>query len=406
MTGSFARKAVFTAMGALFFAGLFAPQALAIPAFARKYKVACSECHAAWPLLNSTGRKFKQNGYKFRKTDDPGSILSDLLQFDKQFPGAVVFESQPYDKVEGGERNNRALEAVHLMAAGAINKKVSGFLELEGESDEGFQLAGSGWVTYHAAPFFNVTFGYGKLFMTDPYDTLGGRALTRGRNVVISSPFGGADANGSLKSNRQVVSVSGRLLDRLFYSASYSGIASDFEGDKASNLSGRVMFDVLPDQVMIGGFAFSGECQAGTVVEDEGIQEEVCAIKRDFDRFGIDAQVEVADAIFHGAFVHARDDVNEIDVDFPMKEKNNAWYFEGIYVFRRPDAESPWIVPSLRIEGFERNNGMQDFTALTANVSYYLYENVKIFGEWYKEVNVPTGFQKGGRFTIQAAVGF
>jgi hypothetical protein len=36
----------------------------AIPAFARKYGLPCSACHAAWPLLNNFGMTFKDNGYQ------------------------------------------------------------------------------------------------------------------------------------------------------------------------------------------------------------------------------------------------------------------------------------------------------------------------------------------------------
>src|SRR3984957_20792808 len=38
--------------------------AFAIPAFARKYGLPCSACHATWPLLNNFGQTFKDNGYQ------------------------------------------------------------------------------------------------------------------------------------------------------------------------------------------------------------------------------------------------------------------------------------------------------------------------------------------------------
>jgi hypothetical protein len=38
--------------------------AFAIPAFARKYGLPCSACHAAWPMLNNFGQTFKDNGYQ------------------------------------------------------------------------------------------------------------------------------------------------------------------------------------------------------------------------------------------------------------------------------------------------------------------------------------------------------
>ena len=44
--------------------------ALAIPAFARKYGLPCSACHAAWPMLNNFGQTFKDNGYQLGKGRD------------------------------------------------------------------------------------------------------------------------------------------------------------------------------------------------------------------------------------------------------------------------------------------------------------------------------------------------
>jgi hypothetical protein len=44
--------------------------AVAIPAFARKYGLPCSACHAAWPMLNNFGQTFKDNGYQLGNGHD------------------------------------------------------------------------------------------------------------------------------------------------------------------------------------------------------------------------------------------------------------------------------------------------------------------------------------------------
>jgi hypothetical protein len=41
-----------------------------IPAFARKYGLACSACHTAWPQLNAFGQRFKDNGYQLGNDRD------------------------------------------------------------------------------------------------------------------------------------------------------------------------------------------------------------------------------------------------------------------------------------------------------------------------------------------------
>ena len=42
----------------------------AIPAFARKYGLPCSACHIGWPILNTFGQQFKDNGYQLGNDRD------------------------------------------------------------------------------------------------------------------------------------------------------------------------------------------------------------------------------------------------------------------------------------------------------------------------------------------------
>ncbi|MEO7987601.1 MAG: hypothetical protein ABI766_13805, partial [Gemmatimonadales bacterium] len=49
---------------------LLAHKSAGIPAFARKYGLACSACHTAWPELNSFGQRFKDNGYQLGNDRD------------------------------------------------------------------------------------------------------------------------------------------------------------------------------------------------------------------------------------------------------------------------------------------------------------------------------------------------
>jgi len=47
-----------------------ASRSLAIPAFARKYNLACSACHTVWPELNNFGQRFRDNGYQMGNDRD------------------------------------------------------------------------------------------------------------------------------------------------------------------------------------------------------------------------------------------------------------------------------------------------------------------------------------------------
>ncbi|MBI4667479.1 MAG: hypothetical protein HY751_13845 [Nitrospinae bacterium] len=47
--------------------------AQAIPAFSKKYEIACSACHGSFPRLNDFGSKFKLNGFQLPASEDGGS---------------------------------------------------------------------------------------------------------------------------------------------------------------------------------------------------------------------------------------------------------------------------------------------------------------------------------------------
>ena len=49
--------------------GLFAADASANPAFARKYQTSCSTCHTAYPKLNAFGEAFRLKGYRMPGDD-------------------------------------------------------------------------------------------------------------------------------------------------------------------------------------------------------------------------------------------------------------------------------------------------------------------------------------------------
>ncbi len=73
LTGAEARTAVaayIAATAGRAGSGVEAHRSMAIPAFARKYNMACSACHTAWPELNSFGQTFKDNGYQLMNDRD------------------------------------------------------------------------------------------------------------------------------------------------------------------------------------------------------------------------------------------------------------------------------------------------------------------------------------------------
>ncbi len=372
-----------------------ATAAHAVPAFARKYDSNCSSCHNAYPQLNKAGRKFKEAGYAFPKLKGETTI-SDFLHFDSYLPASAVFKIRPYDKKNDGDEKLRALHEVELMVAGRLYKNVSGYFELEAEDEDtnarGFEVGVSdAWLTYTHSDAVKLQATWGSLLATDPYDTYSGaRRLTRGTQSVIARSFGGADAGGSLDTSRQSLSVFGRPMENVYYSVGVAGVADDAEGVNPGTIYGRVAVDVMPD-VMVGLLYLDGKCETGATN---------CAVDRDYTRFGIDAQADIGNARVMAAWLSADDD----NAAATSEVENDAWYLQGEYVIKKDGR--PQIVPLLRIDSYETNNGADDYMSATLNVGYYFTQNIRGFAEYFREFDVPSTDSEDKRFTLQLEAGF
>ncbi|NOY60770.1 MAG: hypothetical protein GXO75_17825 [Calditrichaeota bacterium] len=70
--------------------------AQAIPAFARRYKISCTTCHAPFPRLKPYGDEFAGNGFILKedeKSRDYVSAGDDMLWLNRTFPLAVRFDA-------------------------------------------------------------------------------------------------------------------------------------------------------------------------------------------------------------------------------------------------------------------------------------------------------------------------
>ena len=104
------RLLVSVLVGSFLAAGLvifFTPDpAEAIPLSPESTTSTAFPCHSAWPLLNASGRKFKESGYKFSESmeKDKNQVVAPGMLFDKYFPITVLTKSYIYDKEKGRTR--------------------------------------------------------------------------------------------------------------------------------------------------------------------------------------------------------------------------------------------------------------------------------------------------------------
>jgi hypothetical protein len=371
----------------------------AVPAFATQTDKKCSYCHNAWPQLNHKGRQFKQRGYQLPDSDPVQ--LGDYLQDLDSFPISGVVVSRPYDKKEHGNTNNRGFHEAEVMFAGAFNK-FSAFFELEAEDEAtndfgleiGIPLAA---MSYHHNPAVNLTATWGEQFYSDPYGGLLSHhnRLTRDSVGVIDTAFGGADNGGKIKSARQSVGLWGRVInDRVFYNVAWQGEADDgttksSEGKDASNILTRVAFDIT-DDIMIGGFYIDGKMN-GSGAPD-----------RDFSRWGVDAQMDYNNLRLQGAYVSAQGDNVVLG---GVEQNNDAFSVQAYYTFKKKSGR-PTFVPLVRYDWSERRDGSQQDESIVFNLGYYVTQNVRVYAEYFHEIDDFGTKKEEDRFTLQAFITF
>jgi hypothetical protein len=382
--------------------------AQAIPAFARKYEKDCSYCHNAWPQLNRKGRQFKELGYRMEDELGEDIPISDYGEMGT-FPIAAQIVARPYDKRDSGDEKLRAIHEVEIFVAGAVGRHWSGYLEIEAEDENDFspEIAPA-VLAYNHNPTFNVQAVCGPVFWADPYSLLNdAQRLTRGHVSLIDKGFGGADGGGALRGDRQSLTLTGRLFERLFYAAGVSGEADDAEGESAGNLQGRLAFDITKD-IMVGAFGINGTTQAYSeteIVADDttGFLEyqTIQVAERDFSRYGLDVQADLGNTRVQAAWLTAKDD----NTSATAEEENKAWTIQALHTFKTRTGKPTWV-PLVRYDSYERNDGEEEFNELTLNLSYYLTQNIKGYVEYWDQLDTPDEVEADNRVTLQAQMAF
>jgi hypothetical protein len=399
----------------------------AVPSFARETGKNCSYCHNAWPQLNKKGRSFKELGYRLPDRD----LMSykDIAE-EGHIPISAVIVARPYDKKDSQEEANmRALHEVEVIAAGAIGKHWSGFFELEAEDEAqnefGFVIGVPAAVlAYNYNQAVNVQLVWGEMMWSDPYGLIGNHfRLTRGSVAAFSKTFDGDD--GTIANRRQNLVLTGRLIDRLFYSVGYSAQADSpagsqstdvSEGKDANTIHARVAFDITPD-IMLGGFVIDGQV-AGTTCTGAGTPDPDCTAAGEivpgrpnnaasdtdleYQRIGLDAQADFGNSRVQLTLVSASSDGSAAETG--TENDNDAIAVQAYHVFKSASGAPQWV-PLLRYDTYESNNGVDSTDELTFNVTYYFEQNIKGFVEFWDR-SAQDSANDDDRLTVQLAVGF
>lgn len=190
--------AVLVAVGAV----LLPSTAEAIPAFARKYGVACTACHTNWPRLNRFGINFRDNGYRMnRERDNPVTQPGTYWPIAFRSTVGYQYAAQTQVPVEPTPSNPNGLATTQtgtfgfagldILTAGTLGEQINFLLVYTpglggagfgtSPSDGDLESAWVGFTRLLATPFFNVRVG--KMSPDLPVDEHRTYFLTQGYQV-------------------------------------------------------------------------------------------------------------------------------------------------------------------------------------------------------------------------------
>lgn len=410
-------------------------QAAAVPAFARKYGFACTQCHSNWPTLNEYGRQFKLNGYVPERDGEEGVLKSKdgSMWTEKNFPISAIVRGRPFDqgtRFSGGARDQEfKMEAISdvdmFVAGGDASKHVSWFGEMDANADAGNTWtvqAGDLQLGYHPSEYANLVVARRGFFVMDPYQTL----TNFGSPTLTARAVSGgliADLPPSLVTMDQVAQTiygygeAGKDgIGYLYYAGGVSADKGADTGTGGKNGNLRLAFDTAKGLV-VGAFGSMGH--AGAASNGAAAAANTVADRTAFKRYGVDVLVEKGPVAGRAAYLWTYDHdvaVNDAALSYPnanAKESNRAAYVEAQYNYARGDSKVPFLVPLVRQNYYTSRNGTRRFGYFTAQLAHYFAPNVKSYveGSWDTKqdptvASSPVRQPKGRRLVLGFEVGF
>jgi len=255
------------ALAALAAAAVLAPrEAHAIPAFARKYQLSCTACHAPFPRLKPYGEEFAARGFRLQDpAKEPARATYDvgdpLLQLPRDFPLAARIDGYASWKEDAvAETDAEWPWVLKFLSGGPIGKKVSYYFYVLLEKGESLKVEDI-WMQFNEPGGLPLDLQVGQFQVCDPlfkrelrlerfdyeiFKVEVGKAAVdltydRGANLMFHAPA-------KIDVGMQIVNGNG---------ADAASEFEDFDRDKYKNLALRI---VRPfKKLRLGAFGYFGK---------------------------------------------------------------------------------------------------------------------------------------------------
>lgn len=328
-----------------------AESANAIPAFARKYRMSCTTCHApAAPSLKDFGDDFAGNGFKLEEYDSPGYYVDagdDKLSLLRNFPVAVRLDG--FATYNNGGNDNFDLGSPYLikfLSGGALSDKVSYYFYTY--FNERGEIAGveDAFLMYDNLFDTELDIALGQFQVSDPLFKRELR-LQLEDYAVYTSQIGTSDM--TMKYDRGLMLTYGLETgtDFTVQIVNGNGLAAAtgnnhiFDKDQYKSYLGRISQNI-GDYFRVGGFVYSGKEKLENI-QNNSITNEVFIYGPDFsmnvdDRWIFNFQYLMrndAKVYERRQSLSTTEDVNTegmlAELIFSPKAEQSDWYLLGMY---------------------------------------------------------------------------
>ena len=240
----------------------------AIPAFARRYNLSCSTCHAPIPKLKPYGADFAGDGFVIvenEKERDYVTAGDEMLWLNKTFPIGIRFDAYAVTNSEGDVKSDlQSPWGLKLMSGGALAKNI-GYYFYFFMSERG-EVAGIEDAYVHFNNIFGIPLDVliGQFQTSDPLMKRELR-LTYEDYMIYKRKVGHSNAN--LTYDRGIMLLYGLEQTSTDFAFTLTngngkGLANEesgaFDVDANKNIGVRLLQGIT-DKISIGGYYYFGE---------------------------------------------------------------------------------------------------------------------------------------------------
>jgi len=389
------RKSIFSIIVILL---LSVQSVLAIPAFARRYNISCSTCHAPFPRLKPYGDDFAGDGFVIEEDERERDYVTagdDLLWLNKEFPLAMKFEAYMLADDEGDINNDLQIPwGMKFFSGGALYKNISYYVYFY-MSERG-EVAGIEDAYVHFNDIFetNLDIMAGQFQTSDPLMKRELR-LTFEDYHVYKKKIG--FSNIDLTYDRGLMLVYGvdqTSTDIIGMVVNGNGIPEAggdhiFDKDKYKNFGLRVN-QSINDNISIGAFAYTGKERVSfnnTVFYDNSVTYFGPDLALSFlEKFDLTAQ-----------YLH-RNDSNPLALNNEKAIDTDGILTELIF-HPQPDMSRYYI--TMLYNWIDSEWDAADYNTLCLSGTYLISRNLRFNLEYIRDLE-----NEGNRFVIGIVSGF